>query len=38
MNDDFSEKAIRKLLEKIMGGDARSKPLREGIPEFTEEL
>lgn len=38
MNEDFSINGIKKLVEKIIGGDARSTTLRSGLPEFAEEL
>lgn len=38
MTEDFSKEAIVKLVEKILGGDARSVSLRSGIPEFAADL
>ena len=37
MGDDFSRENVLKLVEKILGGDARSVTLRSGLPEFAEE-
>lgn len=36
MNGTYSKENVKALVEKILGGDARSKVLREGIPKFTE--
>lgn len=38
MAKDFSVPNTKSLIEKILGGDARSVTLREGLPNFTEEL
>ena len=38
MEDAYSKDGVMKTIEKILSGDSRSKPLREGLPTFTEEL
>jgi len=35
---DYSKANVLKLIEKILGGDSRSKALRQGLPSFTEDL
>lgn len=38
MTGEFTRNNISKLVEKIIGGDARSYALRSGIPEFAKDL
>ena len=38
LEEDFSLKGVRGLMEKILGGDARFKRLRQGLPAFSGEL
>lgn len=38
LESEFSLKSVRGLMEKILGGDARFKRLREGLPAFSGEL
>lgn len=37
MSDDFSKKNVVMLVERILGGDARSISLRSGVPTFAED-
>lgn len=36
-SEGFSPLAFTRMVEKIIGGDARSNMLREGVPEFSSE-
>ncbi len=38
MASEFSVSNVENMIEKVLGGDARSIPLRSGVPAFTEEL
>jgi hypothetical protein len=36
--EDVNGQTFSKMVEKILGGDARSSMLRSGLPNFSEEL
>lgn len=38
LTEEFNQENILALIEKILGGDARSISLRTGLPDFAEEL
>ena len=38
MEGAYAKNTIVKTIEKILGGDSRSKPLRQGLPIFNEDL
>jgi len=38
MSEAYSKDGVVNFIERILGGDSRSKPLRKGLPSFTEDL